>query len=201
MDKVKGQCPQTTTFLKRKESRSGIEPRSFRLPTQRLTARPNPTPHVIAFSNHSAVDVLHVLPAQVLCGKADSTQRAHGVAGRTLLLVATQAGLVGVGPSTAVAPPPPSPSGLAAPPPAARKVRLYAARGRCAEGRALEEDHWSCKTETSGNVIVYRFVHQLMVVKLNYSHCDLGLPRRYSDAIFPQNTPVSLTIQLDNGWF
>ena len=26
------QCPQTTTFLKRKESRSGIEPRSFRLP-------------------------------------------------------------------------------------------------------------------------------------------------------------------------
>ena len=27
-----GQCPQTTTFLKRKKSRSGIEPRSFRLP-------------------------------------------------------------------------------------------------------------------------------------------------------------------------
>ena len=26
------QCPQTTAFLKRKESRSGIEPRSFRLP-------------------------------------------------------------------------------------------------------------------------------------------------------------------------
>ena len=33
MDKV-------TTFLKRKESRSGIEPRSFRLPAERLTARP-----------------------------------------------------------------------------------------------------------------------------------------------------------------
>ena len=33
MDKVTGQCPQTTTFLKRKESRSGIEPRFFRLPT------------------------------------------------------------------------------------------------------------------------------------------------------------------------
>ena len=32
MDKVIGQCPQTTTFLKRKENRSGIEPRSFRLP-------------------------------------------------------------------------------------------------------------------------------------------------------------------------
>ena len=29
MDKVIRQCPQTTTFLKRKESRSGIEPRSF----------------------------------------------------------------------------------------------------------------------------------------------------------------------------
>ena len=40
-DKVTGQCPKTTTFLKRKESRSGIEPRSFRLPAYRLTARPN----------------------------------------------------------------------------------------------------------------------------------------------------------------
>ena len=28
-DKVTRQCPQTTTFLKRKENRSGIEPRSF----------------------------------------------------------------------------------------------------------------------------------------------------------------------------
>ena len=37
MDKVTGQCPQTTAFLKRKESRSGIEPRSFRLPAYRLT--------------------------------------------------------------------------------------------------------------------------------------------------------------------
>ena len=41
MDKVTRQCPQTTTFLRRKESRSGIEPRSFRLPALRLTARPN----------------------------------------------------------------------------------------------------------------------------------------------------------------
>ena len=40
-DKVTRQCPQTTTFLKRKESRSGIEPRSFRLPAYRLTASPN----------------------------------------------------------------------------------------------------------------------------------------------------------------
>ena len=31
-DKVTRQRPQITTFLKRKESRSGIEPRSFRLP-------------------------------------------------------------------------------------------------------------------------------------------------------------------------
>ena len=38
MDKFTGECPQTTTFLKRKESRSGIEPRSFRLPAKRLTA-------------------------------------------------------------------------------------------------------------------------------------------------------------------
>ena len=30
--KSDGQSPQTTTFLKRKESQSGIEPRSFRLP-------------------------------------------------------------------------------------------------------------------------------------------------------------------------
>ena len=35
MDKVTRQCPQTTTFLKRKESRSGIEPRS--LPLTSLT--------------------------------------------------------------------------------------------------------------------------------------------------------------------
>ena len=31
-DKVTRQCPQTTTFLKRKESRSGFEPRSLFLP-------------------------------------------------------------------------------------------------------------------------------------------------------------------------
>ena len=32
MDKVTRQCPQTTTFSKRKENRSGFDPRSFRLP-------------------------------------------------------------------------------------------------------------------------------------------------------------------------
>ena len=31
-DKVTRQCPQSTTFLKRKESQSGIELRFFRLP-------------------------------------------------------------------------------------------------------------------------------------------------------------------------
>ena len=41
MDKVSGQCPQTTAFLKRKESQSGIKPRSFHLPAYRLNARPN----------------------------------------------------------------------------------------------------------------------------------------------------------------
>ena len=39
-DKVTRQCPQTTTF-EEKESRSGIEPGSRRLPAYRLTARPN----------------------------------------------------------------------------------------------------------------------------------------------------------------
>ena len=38
--KVARQCPQITTF-EEKESRSGIEPRSFRLPAYRLTVRPN----------------------------------------------------------------------------------------------------------------------------------------------------------------
>ena len=32
MGKVTRQCPQSTTFLKRKESRSGFEPRSLSLP-------------------------------------------------------------------------------------------------------------------------------------------------------------------------
>ena len=51
-DKVTRPCPQTTTFLKRNESRSGIEPRSFRLLAYRLTARPNrlsDTAHFLSF--------------------------------------------------------------------------------------------------------------------------------------------------------
>ena len=36
MDKVTRQCPQTTTFLKRKENQSNIEPRSFCLPANAL---------------------------------------------------------------------------------------------------------------------------------------------------------------------
>ena len=39
--KVTRQCPQISTFLKRKENRSGFEPRSFCLLAYRLTARPN----------------------------------------------------------------------------------------------------------------------------------------------------------------
>jgi len=39
-DKVTRQCPQTTTFLKRKEIQCGIEPRPFCLPALRLTAEP-----------------------------------------------------------------------------------------------------------------------------------------------------------------
>ena len=33
-DKVTRQCPQTTTFLKRRESRSGIEPKSLTTPNR-----------------------------------------------------------------------------------------------------------------------------------------------------------------------
>ena len=44
MDKVARQCPQTTTFLKRRVSRSGIEPRPFCLPlwlpAKHTTTRP-----------------------------------------------------------------------------------------------------------------------------------------------------------------
>ena len=39
------QCPQTTTFSKGKESRSGIEPGSFRLSAYRITAKPNRLTH------------------------------------------------------------------------------------------------------------------------------------------------------------
>ena len=49
MDKITRQCPQTTTFLKRKESRSGIEPRSLRLPAKRHTARPKPAIEQVSF--------------------------------------------------------------------------------------------------------------------------------------------------------
>ena len=42
MDTVTRQCRQTTTFFKKKESLSGIEPRSFELTSlTNLTARPN----------------------------------------------------------------------------------------------------------------------------------------------------------------
>ena len=41
-DKVTWQCPQTTTCLKRKESRSGIEPRPFCLPLGQTSSQWNP---------------------------------------------------------------------------------------------------------------------------------------------------------------
>ena len=40
MDKVTRQGPQTTTFFKRKASRSGIEPRSFRLQVWSVLVKP-----------------------------------------------------------------------------------------------------------------------------------------------------------------
>ena len=40
-EKVTRQCPQTTAFIKREESRSRIEPRSFCLTAKRLAAGPN----------------------------------------------------------------------------------------------------------------------------------------------------------------
>ena len=40
-DKITRQCPQTITFLKREDSCSGIEPMSFCLSDQRLTAKPH----------------------------------------------------------------------------------------------------------------------------------------------------------------
>ena len=39
-DKVTRQCPQITTFLKRKESRSGIEPTSLCLPLHYILIPP-----------------------------------------------------------------------------------------------------------------------------------------------------------------
>ena len=74
MDKVTRQCPQTTTFLKRKESRSGIEPRSFRLPAYRLTARPNrlsqPSLSVLA----AGVSVLVLVAAEIFRQRKDSEE-------------------------------------------------------------------------------------------------------------------------------
>ena len=58
MDKVTGQYPQTTTFLKRKESRSGIEPRSFHLPAYRRTARPNRLTKMLSDENHFNVSLI-----------------------------------------------------------------------------------------------------------------------------------------------
>ena len=55
MDKATRQCAQTTTFLKRKESWSGIKLRSLCLPASGLTTRPN-----------WLTIYIHVFPAWVL---------------------------------------------------------------------------------------------------------------------------------------
>jgi len=60
MDKVTGQCPQTTTFQKRKpESRGGIEPRPVRLP--RLTTELNALPLGQTSSHHQSA---HMAPVR-----------------------------------------------------------------------------------------------------------------------------------------
>ena len=65
-DKVTRQCPQTTTLLKRKQSRSGIEPRSFRrLLAYCLTARPNRLSRVHASGSKTQIlPVLHTVNRQ-----------------------------------------------------------------------------------------------------------------------------------------
>jgi len=75
-DKVTRPCPQTTTFeekgepkpKRRKESRSGIKPRSFRLPAAyRFTARPNRLSELLimspgaSFINRALMSVTHRL--------------------------------------------------------------------------------------------------------------------------------------------
>ena len=75
MDKVTRQCPQTTTFLKRKESRSGIEPRSFRLPALPLTASEVPDrlySHALHFLRAAPSDAVTV----------NKGRRAAGVRGK-----------------------------------------------------------------------------------------------------------------------
>ena len=51
-DKVTRQCPQTTTFEEKGEPKPGIEPKSFRLPAYRLTARPNRLSDYRDFQEH-----------------------------------------------------------------------------------------------------------------------------------------------------
>ena len=62
MDKVTRQCPQTTTFLKRKESRSGIEPGSNRGPS---AYQPNALPLGQTGSRHRAYPTPHFCPQQL----------------------------------------------------------------------------------------------------------------------------------------
>ena len=72
MDKVTRQCLQTTTFLKRNESRSGIEPRSFPYQLNALplgqTGSQQRTAHLRQFQifRHGPIVIYTKLPAEVI---------------------------------------------------------------------------------------------------------------------------------------
>ena len=67
-DKVTRQCPQNTA-LKREESRSRFEPRSFCLPAYRLTARPDRLTKVCVCLPHTPSTAFLHLPPKEACRK------------------------------------------------------------------------------------------------------------------------------------
>ena len=74
-DKVKRQCPQTTTF-EELESRSGIEPRSLRLPAYRVTARPNRLSKFGKNEPRPIYDTIHSISKLNLC-QCQCAKRVH----------------------------------------------------------------------------------------------------------------------------
>ena len=84
-EKVTGQCPQITTFLKRKESRSGIEPRSFRLPA---FARPNRLTQIMYLWRSLCTLYLHACQVRVTVSDSDLCQLLYSCyAFRELIVV------------------------------------------------------------------------------------------------------------------
>ena len=71
MDKVTGQCPQTTTFLKRKENRS-------------LTARPNRLTRIITIITQP--DISYFLWRAGVSLLVDTGAQVTGVTGFTILV-------------------------------------------------------------------------------------------------------------------